>query len=360
MAPNTRSTADAQRTTSEPESAGQEPAGGGATAQQANVQGLVDLAKGLPADELQQVLATLGAQTPTRPDTDDAAVQPPPRGRPAAEQPAGSGAPARAGGGADIDEEIADGFEEEGLDDPDEYEGYGYRNSMAMRATDVGSLFSGGALPVAYDLDNPYPRPRQLQSFASHYKPSAAGDFASAEIYNKLGSANQREMCTLVPLASYLHDTHTCLARLVDDIRLVLTDADSAPTRRDFVDVLAEVRTLAKQSETLFEFTTQRVDELEALSRSQLDAAEFDPLYGNERSQSGARSALGETLQRSRTANRHRRIGGAIAGTAWGLQTRPCPRECQVTSSGCARRLAATSRSISTCHGSNAARAAAN
>jgi len=255
----------------------------------------------------------LGAQTPTRPDTDDAAVQPPPRGRPAAEQPAGSGAPARAGGGADIDEEIADGFEEEGLDDPDEYEGYGYRNSMAMRATDVGSLFSGGALPVAYDLDNPYPRPRQLQSFASHYKPSAAGDFASAEIYNKLGSANQREMCTLVPLASYLHDTHTCLARLVDDIRLVLTDADSAPTRRDFVDVLAEVRTLAKQSETLFEFTTQRVDELEALSRSQLDAAEFDPLYGNERSQSGARSALGETLQRSRTANRHRRIGGAIA-----------------------------------------------
>ena len=313
MAPKTRSTADAQRTAREPESTDQEPAGGGATAQQANVQGLVDLAKGLSADELRRALATLGAQTPTRPDTDDAAVQPPPQERPAAEQPAGNGTPARAGGGADIAEAIADEDDEEGPYDQDEYEGYGYPNSTAMRAADVGNLFHGGATPVAYDERNPYPRSVQLRSFASHYKPSTAGDFATAEIYDKLGTANQKEMCTLVPMVSYLHDMRVGLARFVDDIQYVLTDADSAPTRRDFVDVIAEARIFSKQCETLFELGTQRVDELEALSRSQLDAAEYDPLYGNERSQSGARSALGEALHTFRTVNRHRRIGGAIA-----------------------------------------------
>ena len=47
-------------------------------------------------------------------------------------------------------------------------------------------------------------------------------------------------------------------------------------------------------------FGAERLDELEAVSHSKLEAAEFEPRYCNERSQSGGRSALGQGLTNTR------------------------------------------------------------
>ena len=43
-------------------------------------------------------------------------------------------------------------------------------------------------------------------------------------------------------------------------------------------------------------FGAERLVELGAVGHSKLEAAEFEPQYGNERSQSGARSARGPQL----------------------------------------------------------------
>ena len=74
----------------------------------------------------------------------------------------------------------------------------------------VGELFGGHKLACDYDSDNPFERKRGLQLRTSHYAPAAAGDTVHAELHRKLGAANQREVCTLLPSLSYIYDLHTC------------------------------------------------------------------------------------------------------------------------------------------------------
>ena len=215
------------------------------------------------------------------------------------------------GGGAERGDPTGENYDFYDSDD-DLDAGHGQGGS-ALRADDVGNLFIGKPTPIAYDPDNPMYRCRGLRGHTSHYTPGAAGDHMHNEIYKKLGAANQREFCTLLPMGSYLFDTKSGLGRLVDDIKCCLANGGE-PTRREMLDVLGELRAFRQQTESLFEFAAERVDELEAVARGgALDAAEFEPNYGNERSQSGARSTLGEALQRSRIVRRHNRIGGAVA-----------------------------------------------
>ena len=78
----------------------------------------------------------------------------------------------------------------------------------------ASELFKGGALLCPHDLGgNPYPRAHALRAFATHYDPEVAGDTVHAKLYRELKStANQREMCTLLPTLSYQHDAIVCLA----------------------------------------------------------------------------------------------------------------------------------------------------
>ncbi|EOD22281.1 hypothetical protein EMIHUDRAFT_101419 [Emiliania huxleyi CCMP1516] len=144
----------------------------------------------------------------------------------------------------------------------------------------VGELFGGHKLACDYDSDNPFERKRGLQLRTSHYAPAAAGDTVHAELHRKLGAANQREVCTLLPSLSYMYDLHTHLERL---------EVAIGDERDDPGDARRALRLVHEQ------------------------AAEFDPLYGNERSQSGARSLLGQRLHESRVSRRHTRLGSAVA-----------------------------------------------
>ncbi|EOD17486.1 hypothetical protein EMIHUDRAFT_210232 [Emiliania huxleyi CCMP1516] len=90
----------------------------------------------------------------------------------------------------------------------------------------VGELFGGAC---DYDSDNPFERKRGLQLRTSHYAPAAAGDTVHAELHRK--SSGPR--------------TNGRALRLVHE--------------------------------------QERLDELESVGKGALEAAEFDPLYGNER-----------------------------------------------------------------------------
>lgn len=137
-----------------------------------------------------------------------------------------------------------------------------------------------------------------LRQRTSHYSPDAAGDTVSAKIFNKLGQASQKELCTLVPLASYLWDASMLGADLLDAV--------PAP-------VGAVLERLLLQLNSCLSFAQERLDELEALSKDKLRAASFGPLYDNERAQSGARSALGAALHDSHVQRFHTRIAATAA-----------------------------------------------
>jgi hypothetical protein len=166
-------------------------------------------------------------------------------------------------------------------------------------AARFGVLFGGHPLGCEHDVQaNPWPRVAMLRQRTSHYSPDAAGDTVSAKIFNKLGQASQKELCTLVPLASYLWDASMLGADLLDAV--------PAP-------VGAVLERLLLQLNSCLSFAQERLDELEALSKDKLRAASFGPLYDNERAQSGARSALGAALHDSHVQRFHTRIAATAA-----------------------------------------------
>ena len=175
----------------------------------------------------------------------------------------------------------------------------------------VGELFGGHVLACDYDSDNPFERKRGLQQRTSHYSPAAAGDTVHAELHRKLGAANQREVCTLLPSLSYMYDLCAHLERLEDAIGDERDDPGDS--RRALRLVHEQVRAARLQAGSILAFGQERLDELESVGKGPLEAAEFDPLYGNERSQSGARSLLGQRLHESRVSRRHTRLGSAVA-----------------------------------------------
>eukprot|EP00967_Tisochrysis_lutea_P134285 scaffold236951_cov30-Tisochrysis_lutea.AAC.1 len=78
----------------------------------------------------------------------------------------------------------------------------------------------GQPLACPHDLeDSPYPRARGVRHHTVHYTPEAAGDSIHAEIYKELGAANRREMCTLLPSLSYLHDALLCADECAKELR---------------------------------------------------------------------------------------------------------------------------------------------
>ena len=228
----------------------------------------------------------------------------------------GSHKPRRAGGGCgddDDDDDDGDGNRRGGggtgrsggeSDGGEDDEG---GSEYADAAGRFAALFGGHPLPCPHDAEgNPFPRPPSLRARTVHYSPEAVGDFLGADFYRRLGEGQKRELCTLIPLCSYLHDLCVAFADLSDALR----DGARPPSR---AACLAALDPLAVHAESLLSFAKERVDELEVLSKDRLRAAGFDPLYGNERSLSGARSALGEALHSSHVAKRHSRISGAAA-----------------------------------------------
>jgi uncharacterized membrane protein YgcG len=174
------------------------------------------------------------------------------------------------------------------------------------RAT-FAELFGGHELPCAHYVDsNPFPRATMLRARTSHYKPAAAGDTVSAEVYDSLGAAGRRELCTAVPLASYLFD----LVASVGEFEATVRGARGPLPRAEVLELLD---LLGTQASSCFSFLQERLDELEGLSKDGLRAASFEPMYGNERSQSGARSRLGQALHASHLSRRHTRISSAAA-----------------------------------------------
>ena len=115
-----------------------------------------------------------------------------------------------------------------------------------------------------------------------------------AELHRKLGAANQRE---------------------VERLEVAIGDErdDPGDARRALRLVHEQVRAARLQAGSILAFGQERLDELESVGKGALEAAEFDPLYGNERSQSGARSLLGQRLHKSRVSRRHTRLGSAVA-----------------------------------------------
>ena len=92
-----------------------------------------------------------------------------------------------------------------------------------------------------------------------------------------------------------MYDLHTHLERLEAAIGDERDDPGDA--RRALRLVHEQVRAARLQAGSILAFGQERLDELESVGKGPLEAAEFDPLYGNERSQSGARSLLGQRLQ---------------------------------------------------------------
>jgi hypothetical protein len=247
---------------------------------------------------------------------------------------AGAGGLARGGdGGGAVSHDVADGgrsldhaghagrgvdgapFTEEPIDLDEDGERAGAGEGDGARGVDVeggdagevaadaasrfGVLFGGHELYCEHDVQgNPFPRVAMLRARTSHYAPDAAGDTINAKVYSKLGQAGQKEMCTLVPLASYLWDAAVYGDDLLDAVPASLRPA---------------LKRLVLQLGACLSFTQERLDELEALSVDKLRASSFDPLYNNERSQSGARSLLGQTLHDSHVQRRHTRISATAA-----------------------------------------------
>ena len=136
----------------------------------------------------------------------------------------------------------------------------------------VGELFGGHVLACDYDSDNPFERKRGLQQRTSHYSPAAAGDTVHAELHRKLGAANQREVCTLLPSLSYMYDLCAHLERLEDAIGDERDDPGDS--RRALRLVHEQVRAARLQAGSILAFGQERLDELESVGKGALEAAE--------------------------------------------------------------------------------------
>ena len=101
-----------------------------------------------------------------------------------------------------------------------------------------------------------------------------------------------------MPLASYLFD----LVASVNEFEATVRGARGPLPRAEVLELLD---LLGTQASSCFSFLQERLDELEGLSKDGLRAASFEPMYGNERSQSGARSRLGQALHASHLSRRH-------------------------------------------------------
>ena len=108
-----------------------------------------------------------------------------------------------------------------------------------------------------------------------------------------------------------MYDLRTHLERL--EVAIGDERDDPGDARRALRLVHEQVRAARLQAGSILAFGQERLDELESVGKGALEAAEFDPRYGNERSQSGARSLLGQRLHESRVSRRHTRLGSAVA-----------------------------------------------
>ena len=110
----------------------------------------------------------------------------------------------------------------------------------------------------------------------------------------------RRELCTIVPACSYLFDASSSL----DEIMGRVTDKGT----------LAALHALAVQLDSVRQHLCERTDEIEKYGTSgSLGAAVFSPMYGNERSQTGARSRLGEAMHSSLVSKRFSSIASTVA-----------------------------------------------
>ena len=187
----------------------------------------------------------------------------------------------------------------------------------------------------------------------------AAGDDQSHKIYARLGEAHKREFTTLVPTASYLHDLHAYAAEqqsaalaVYDALRDVVhrggpgASIDGAEVLGALQPLVAGAHAITQQAAAVSAHVRERIDELEVYSTDRVRAHVFAPLYGNERSQSGAHSELGESLQASHLSRQHSAIITASARLAIQplLPSRPAPS----TTHGAAREAAAKIRTRGT------------
>ena len=138
----------------------------------------------------------------------------------------GTPKPRRAGGGGGDDDDDDDdgdgdrrgsggagrsGGESDGGEDDEGGSAY------ADASERFAALFGGHPLPCPHDAEgNPFPRPPSLRARTVHYSPEAVGDFLGADFYRRLGEGQKRELCTLIPLCSYLHDLCVAFADLSD------------------------------------------------------------------------------------------------------------------------------------------------
>ena len=186
----------------------------------------------------------------------------------------------------------------------DEPQESGGRDAMfgAISSSQHGELFAGHPLPLP-NIEGPFHRPPTFANRTNHYRPSAAGDSLHGEIYSAIGAAGKRELCTLVPACSYQFDTVVYAAEIGEKLRRM---RESGDTHVPISEVLEIIGAIGTQVESTLSHQKERLDELEAFALGGTGrAATFDPLYGNERSLSGARSGLGQALHASLDARRH-------------------------------------------------------
>ena len=167
----------------------------------------------------------------------------------------------------------------------------------------------GRILPCPHDASNPFPRAPSLHARACHYSPAAAGDAVHAEIDKSLQSVSKetaialtkRELRTLVPALSSLFDLQ------------VFVDSAAQAAAGD-ADVAAVLGTIGQQLAAGRELLSERLDELAGAAKGVSDhAAVADLIYGQERTLTGARSALGDFLALSTSTRVLSAHVGAVA-----------------------------------------------
>lgn len=163
-------------------------------------------------------------------------------------------------------------------------------------------------LPCDHVEDNPFPRAPALRARACHYSPSAAGDSLHGEIHSALKRISKDtahelvkvELSTLVPVCSILYDLQGFI--------------DSAADAAGDDDVARAFSIASQQLHAARELTTERLDELAGAAHGRLErAAHADIMYGQERTLTGARSALGNFIALSTTT---RSVSSHVGGIA--------------------------------------------
>ena len=238
----------------------------------------------------------------------------------------GRGYPSDEGGDDDPDDDDGDDYgDDDDIDvDSDDGRGAGDAGFVSHRvaeqaALSSGQLFAGWPTPLPHDPGNPFPRAVSLRHSTSHYDARTAGDSVHGALFTlfniPLGGETvnadgtlkarpsdgiRRELCTLVPACSYLFDVSAALDEIIDRV------GDRA-TR-------AALRAVAVQVESVRQHLGERTDEIEKYGTGgPLGAAVFSPMYGNERSQTGARSRLGEAMHASLVSKRFSSLASTVA-----------------------------------------------